>query len=453
MTAVLVKSDFSDSEDIDLTTARNPRGRPGVVGTDGQGNQGDALANTQTDRTVSESGRRQPATEELPLLSVVIPCLNEADTVGPCIDAAIGAMQAAGITGEVLVVDNGSTDGSQEIATARGARVVLESTKGYGSALRRGCEDALGTYILMGDADESYDFSQIQPFIEGLQGGADLVMGTRIRGTILPGAMPWKNRHVGNPLSTGLLNRLFRAGISDVHCGMRAITKDAYRSLDLRTTGMEFASEMVIRAAMTGMEIAEVPITFRPDGRNRPPHLRPWRDGWRHLKTILIFSPTALFLVPGLTLVALGLVLMAVQMVAPLGEPLRFFGFRMDFHWAILGSLLALVGYQIVLVNFFAKVYAVTQGTLSEDPILRRALTVLTLERVLLVALLVTIVGLGLDGFVAWRWLRTDLGPLVSGYTRLFVFGSTLVALGMQTIFSAFFFSILRDDYGRRLAR
>jgi hypothetical protein len=411
------------------------------------------LANTQTDRTVSESGRRQPATEELPLLSVVIPCLNEADTVGPCIDAAIGAMQAAGITGEVLVVDNGSTDGSQEIATARGARVVLESTKGYGSALRRGCEDALGTYILMGDADESYDFSQIQPFIEGLQGGADLVMGTRIRGTILPGAMPWKNRHVGNPLSTGLLNRLFRAGISDVHCGMRAITKDAYRSLDLRTTGMEFASEMVIRAAMTGMEIAEVPITFRPDGRNRPPHLRPWRDGWRHLKTILIFSPTALFLVPGLTLVALGLVLMAVQMVAPLGEPLRFFGFRMDFHWAILGSLLALVGYQIVLVNFFAKVYAVTQGTLSEDPILRRALTVLTLERVLLVALLVTIVGLGLDGFVAWRWLRTDLGPLVSGYTRLFVFGSTLVALGMQTIFSAFFFSILRDDYGRRLAR
>ena len=164
----------------------------------------------------------------------------------------------------------------------------------------------------------------------------------------------------------------------------------------------------------------------------------------------MIFSPTALFLVPGLTLVILGLVLMGVQMVAPLGEPLRFFGFRMDFHWAILGSLLALVGYQIVLVNFFAKVYAITQGTLNEDPILRRALAVLTLERVLVVALIVTIVGLGLDGFVAWRWLRTDLGPLVSGYTRLFVFGSTLVALGTQTIFSAFFFSILRDDYGRR---
>ena len=408
------------------------------------------MGSTQTDRAPERSEHSDPVSAGSPLLSVVIPCLNEAETVGPCIDSAIAAMRAAGVTGEVLVVDNGSTDGSQDVATARGARVVHESTKGYGSALRRGCEEARGTYIVMGDADESYDFSQIEPFIDGLRNGADLVMGTRIRGTILPGAMPWKNRYVGNPLSTGLLNRLFRAGVSDVHCGMRGITKEAYRSLDLRTTGMEFASEMVIRAAMTGMKITEVPITFHPDGRDRPPHLRPWRDGWRHLKTILIFSPTALFLVPGLTLVILGLVLMGVQMVAPLGEPLRFFGFRMDFHWAILGSLLALVGYQIVLVNFFAKVYAITQGTLNEDPILRRALAVLTLERVLVVALIVTIVGLGLDGFVAWRWLRTDLGPLVSGYTRLFVFGSTLVALGTQTIFSAFFFSILRDDYGRR---
>ena len=410
------------------------------------------MGSTQTDRAVEKSEHGDPTSAGSPLLSVVIPCLNEADTVGRCIDSATAAMQSAGVTGEILVVDNGSTDGSQDIATARGARVVLEPVKGYGSALRRGCEEARGSFIVMGDADESYDFSQIEPFIDGLRNGADLVMGTRIRGTILPGAMPWKNRYVGNPLSTGLLNRLFRAGVTDVHCGLRAITKDAYRALDLRTTGMEFASEMVIRAAMTGMKIAEVPITFRPDGRDRPPHLRPWRDGWRHLKTILIFSPTALFLVPGVTLVVLGLALMAVQMVAPLGEPLRFFGFRMDFHWAILGSLLALVGYQIVLVNFFAKVYAITQGTLNEDPILHRALEVLTLERVLLVALIVTVTGLALDGVVAWRWLRTDLGPLVSGYTRLFVFGSTLVALGMQTIFSAFFFSILRDDYGRRPA-
>ena len=392
------------------------------------------------------TGRGQ-RTAALPVLSVVIPCLNEADTVAACVDAAIDAMRSAAIEGEVVVVDNGSTDGSREIAAAHGARVVHEPIRGYGSALRRGCEEARGSYILMGDADESYDFSQIGPFVDGMREGADLVMGTRIRGTIMPGAMPWKNRYIGNPLSTGLLNRLFAADVSDVHCGMRALTKDAYLTLDLRTTGMEFASEMVIRAAMSGMTITEVPITFRPDGRGRPPHLRPWRDGWRHLKTILMFSPTALFLVPGLALFVLGLALMGLQLFAPMEEPLWFLGFRMDFHWAILGSLMALVGYQIVLVNFFAKVYAVSHRWREEDGILRLALRVLTLERVLLLGFLVSLVGAAMAGFVAWRWLRTDLGPLVSGYTRLFVFGSTLIALGVQTMFSAFFFSILRDDY------
>ena len=384
-----------------------------------------------------------------PSLSIVIPCLNEADTLGGCIDAAIEGMKSAGINGEVLVVDNGSVDGSQDIARTRGARVVNEVKKGYGSALRRGCDEARGRYILMGDADASYDFTQIGSFIEGLRAGADLVMGTRIKGAILPGAMPWKNRYIGNPVSTGLLNRLFRADISDVHCGMRAFTKEAYRSLDLRASGMEFASEMVIRAAMSGLTIAEVPITFHPDGRDRPPHLRPWRDGWRHLKTILLFSPTALFLVPGLALLGIGLLLMCAQLVAPLGEPLEFFGFRMDFHWAILGSLLALVGYQIVLVNFMAKVYAVNQRRGHEDKLLRRALQILTLERALLAGFVLTAVGVVVDGMVAWRWLRTDFGPLVTGYTRLFIFGSTLIALGVQTMFNAFFFSILRDDYGR----
>jgi len=391
-------------------------------------------------------GREEPAD---PSLSIVIPCLNEADTLGGCIDAAIEGMKSAGINGEVLVVDNGSIDGSQEIARTRGARVVNEVKKGYGSALRRGCDEARGCYILMGDADASYDFTQIGSFIEGLRAGADLVMGTRIKGAILPGAMPWKNRYIGNPVSTGLLNRLFRADISDVHCGMRAFTKEAYRSLDLRASGMEFASEMVIRAAMSGLTIAEVPITFHPDGRDRPPHLRPWRDGWRHLKTILLFSPTALFLVPGLALLGIGLLLMCAQLVAPLGEPLEFFGFRMDFHWAILGSLLALVGYQIVLVNFMAKVYAVNQRRGHEDKLLRRALQILTLERALLAGFVLTAVGVVVDGIVAWRWLRTDFGPLVTGYSRLFIFGSTLIALGVQTMFNAFFFSILRDDYGR----
>jgi glycosyltransferase involved in cell wall biosynthesis len=407
------------------------------------------LAKTETDRNVQDSGRGSSSNAS-PLLTVVMPCLNEQLTVGRCVDSAIETMRSIGVDGEVIVVDNGSTDGSPELAAARGARVVFETTKGYGSALRRGCDEARGTYILMADADESYDFSQIKPFVDALRDGADLVMGTRILGTIMPGAMPWKNRYIGNPLSTGLLNRLFRAKVSDVHCGMRALTKRAYDSLDLRTTGMEFASEMVIRAAMSGMMIVEVPITFRPDGRGRPPHLRPWRDGWRHLKTIMLFSPTALFLVPGLTLFLVGLVLMSVQLFAPMEQPLRLFGFRMDFHWAILGSLLSLVGYQIVLVNFFAKTYAVAMGTRSEDSLLRWAFSVLTLERVLVLAAIATLVGLAMDGIVAARWLRTDLGPLVTGYTRLFVFGSTLVALGIQTMFNAFFFSILRDEYDHR---
>jgi glycosyltransferase involved in cell wall biosynthesis len=405
---------------------------------------GEHVSGTQTD-----TGRAS-LREDAPVVSVVIPCLNEVETIGRVVDASLVAFDAAGVTGEVVVADNGSTDGSQELATAHGARVVRESVKGYGSALRRGCDAAAGTFIVMGDADESYDFSQIGPFLDELRGGADLVMGTRTRGTIMPGAMPWKNRYIGNPLSTGLLNRLFRAEVSDVHCGMRAFTKDAYRSMDLHTTGMEFASEMVIRAAMAGMTITEVPIRFLPDGRGRKPHLRPWRDGWRHLKTILLFSPSALFLVPGLLLFEIGSLLMAMQLFAPMEQPLRIFGFRMDFHWAMLGSLLAIVGYQIVLVNFFAKLYAMARGIREEDRFFQQAFRLLTLERVLLIGAVAVVIGMAMDGFVALRWLRTDLGVLVSGYTRVFIFGSTLVALGVQTIFSAFFLSILRDDYVHR---
>jgi glycosyltransferase involved in cell wall biosynthesis len=383
-------------------------------------------------------------------VSIVIPCLNEANTIGAVVDTARAALSDTGIPGEVVVADNGSGDNSKAIAAAHGARVVEEHTKGYGSALRRGCDEALGSIIVMGDADESYDFGQLGGFLDEILGGADLVMGTRTRGTILPGAMPWKNRYIGNPVSTGLLNRLFRADVSDVHCGMRAFTKDAYRRMDLRTTGMEFASEMVIRASLSGMEIREVPITFQPDGRGRKPHLRPWRDGWRHLKTILLFSPSALFLIPGVTLIMIGLVMMTAQLVAPVDEPLQWFGFRMDFHWAILGSLLAIVGYQIVLVDLFAKLYAMARGIRETDRYFERAFRWFTLERVLAIGAVVVLVGLAMDGYVAIRWLRSDLGPLVSGATRLFILGSTLIALGVQTIFSACFLSILRDDYAYR---
>jgi len=381
---------------------------------------------------------------------VVIPCLDEKLTIGHVIDAAWAALHACGVSGEVIVADNGSVDGSRDAASAHGARVVHEPVRGYGAALRRGCDEAQGRFIVIGDADESYDFAQIGPFLRELDQGADLVMGTRTRGTILPGAMPWKNRYIGNPLSTGLLRRLYGTSVSDVHCGMRAFTKDAYRAMDLHTTGMEFASEMVIRASLSGMDIREVPIRFLPDARGRKPHLRPWRDGWRHLKTILLFSPSALFLVPGALSLTVGLVLMGLQLLAPMERPLFVLGFRMDFHWAVLGSMLALVGYQVILVDTFAKMYAITRGIREEDPFFRRVLRMLTLERVLVIGAVTVALGCALDGFVAWRWLRTDLGPLVSGYTRVFIFGSTLVALGVQTIFSAFFLSILRDDMPQR---
>ncbi len=233
-------------------------------------------------------------------VSVILPCLDEAETVGTCVGKAVGELRRLGLHGEVIVVDNGSTDGSPEIAERCGARVVHESRRGYGSALMRGAEEARAPFIVMADADDSYDLTDLERFVVGLQGGADLVMGTRLRGTIEPGAMPWLHRWIGNPVLSGILNLLFRPGISDAHCGMRAFTKDAYRRMHLQTTGMEFASEMVIKAALGNMRISEIPITLHPDGRSRRPHLRSFRDGWRHLRFMLLFSPTYLFLVPGL---------------------------------------------------------------------------------------------------------------------------------------------------------
>ena len=382
-------------------------------------------------------------------LSVVMPCLNEANTLGTCISKAFSTMQANGIAGEVVVADNGSTDGSREIATSMGARVVDVARRGYGSALMAGCDAAKGRFILMGDADDSYDFSELERFVERLRAGDELVMGTRLRGRILPKAMPWKNRYIGNPLLTGFLRRLFSVPISDAHCGMRAFSRRAYEVMELRSLGMEFASEMLIRAQKLGLRMSEVPITFHPDGRDRRPHLRPWRDGWRHVKLMLLYSPSALFLVPGGVLLATGFLLMATQLLAPPGGPLRIFGFGIDFHWAILGSLLALVGYQIVTVHFFARVYSVTHRIRHEDRFLSRAFGMLTLGRVLTLAVVVILVGVIMDGFVVLNWLQADFGRLQARDTRVFVFGSTLLALGLQTFFNAFFFSILGDNYRR----
>jgi glycosyltransferase involved in cell wall biosynthesis len=385
--------------------------------------------------------------DELLELSIVMPCLNEERTVGACIERALAAMRKASIQGEVIVADNGSTDDSVEIAAESGARVVHVSRRGYGAAVQGGCEAAKGRFILMGDPDASYDFADLDRFVVELRAGYDLVMGSRFRGHIAPGAMPWKNRYIGNPALTRILNHLYGVSMSDAHCGLRAFSRLAYERMALSTSGMEFASEMLIKASKANLKVTEIPISFFRDGRDRPPHLRPWHDGWRHMKLLLVYSPTALFLVPGLILLGAGFALMLLQLFAPVDQPLRLLGIRMDFHWAILGSLLALVGYQILTTHFFARIYSVTHRLHEEDRVLTVGFRLLTLERVLLLSVAAILGGTVLDGVVVWRWLVSDLGPLVSGYTRMFVFGSTLLALGIETFFNAFFFSILGDNY------
>jgi len=380
-------------------------------------------------------------------LSVVMPCLNEAKTVGVCVEKALGAMREHGVCGEVVVSDNGSTDQSVEIAESHGARVVHCEKRGYGNALMAGIEAAHGRYVIMGDADDSYDFSKLGPFVEGLREGYDLVMGSRFRGGIMPGAMPWKNRYLGNPMLTRILNLFFRAGVSDVYCGLRGFTKDLYDRLHMRCPGMEFALEMVVKASKLKVRVTEVPIVLHPDGRGRPPHLRPLQDGWRSLKFLLMFSPTYLFLVPGLVFLVAGLVLMGSQLLAAPGEFLWVFGRHMSFHWSILGSLLTLLAYQVINVHFFARIYSVTHRFQEPDRFLTWSFRALTLERVLLVGVLVALLGAALDGRVLVSWIGTGYGPLVPGHTRLAVLGSTLIGLGVQTVSNAFFYSILGDGY------
>jgi glycosyltransferase involved in cell wall biosynthesis len=382
-------------------------------------------------------------------VSIVIPCLNEENTIGDVVEKAWQALRGMKVSGEVVVADNGSTDRSVEIARSRGARIVGVAVKGYGSALRGGIGAARGRYIVIGDADDSYDFLEAPRLVASLREGYDLVIGSRFRGTILPGAMRWSSR-IGNPLVTAILNLLFRSRLSDSQSGMRAFTQAAWNRMRLQSTGMEFASEMLIQARKAGLRIAEVPITFHPDRRGRPPHLHPIRDGWRHLKLMLTYSPTVLFLVPGGLMVLMGLLLMGVQLLAPMDQPLWLGRIRMDFHWAILGSLLTLSGYSLIQAHFLAKIYSVTHRFQEQDRILEVGFRILTAERVLLMSLLAILLGLGMDGWVLYDWMTRGYGALVSGHTRLVIFGSTLIALGIQAFFHAFLFSTLGDAYKRR---
>jgi hypothetical protein len=369
-----------------------------------------------------------------------MPCLNEAETIERCIVKALSSFQKHGISGEVVIGDNGSTDGSQEIAQRLGARVVPVRARGYGSALRGGIEAARGKYVIMGDSDDSYDFSSIEPFIVRLREGNDLVMGNRFKGGIMPGAMPWKHRWIGNPVLTSIGRIFFGSPAGDFHCGLRGFSKEAYQRMDLRTTGMEFASEMVIKSTLLGLRIAETPIILHKDGRSRPPHLRSWRDGWRHLRFMLLFSPFWLFLVPGALMLLVGLLGGAWL----LGGPRKVGSVELDVHTLLIMSLLCAVGYQTLIIGTFTKIFAITQGFHPPNPGLERIKRWVNLERGLILGLLLVAGGLTwiLTSILAWR--KTGYGTLDPRVTmRQLIPGVTVLSLGVETIFASFFLSVL----------
>jgi glycosyltransferase involved in cell wall biosynthesis len=378
--------------------------------------------------------------DQAPELSIVIPCLNEAETLGICILKAQNWLRKHGVRGEVVVGDNGSSDGSQEIAWCCGARVVHVPVRGYGAALYHASHAARGRYVIMGDADDSYDFSDLMPFLEKLRQGYDLVMGNRFKGGIRPGAMPWKNRYLGNPILTGIGRVFFRSPSGDFHCGMRGFSATAFQRLDLRTTGMEYASEMVIKATLMGMRVTEVPTTLSPDGRSRAPHLRPWRDGWRHLRFMLLYSPRWLFLYPGLVLMLVGL-LVGVWLWP---GPKSVGGVVFDVHTLLYAAAAVLIGFQSVLFAFLSKTFAIAEGLLPEDPKLSRLFKFVSLEVGLVVGTLLVMGGLAGSLAMVWFWSARSFGELDKTVTLRVVVPLVLaMALGCQIVLSSFFFSLL----------
>ena len=370
-------------------------------------------------------------------VSVVMPCLNEAATVAPCVSKALAAMARAGLRGEVVVADNGSSDGSAALAEAAGARVVLAPVRGYGAAYLAGLEAARGYFIVMGDADATYDFDDIPAFVAKLKDGNDLVIGSRFAGEILPGAMPWLHRYIGNPVLTGILGLFFGQRVSDAHCGMRAMTRDANERMDLRTNGMEYASEMIAMAIRRGLRVAELPIIYHP--REGESKLRSFRDGWRHLRFMLLLSPTPLFLAPGLVMLAVGLAGLGV--LAP--GPLRVFGMTFDFHFMFVASALAILGVQLIVLGLAAKAVA-----RAELHVIDRWLAFLdrwfTLERGIVIGAAVLVAGLGVNVWILADWLHAGRGSLFA--VRPALVGLTLFVVGTQLVFGSFFISVVQGD-------
>lgn len=383
-------------------------------------------------------------TETEPEVSIVMPCLNEADTLATCIEKAQRALREYGAAGEIIIADNGSTDGSQDIALNLGARVVHVEAKGYGNALQGGIAAAQGRYVIMGDADDSYDFLEVPKFIEKLRAGYDLVQGCRLPsggGRILPGAMPQLHRWWGNPMFSSMVRNMFWSPIHDVYCGLRGFTKELYDRLDLRSSGMEFATEMIIKSSIQNVRIAEVPITLHPDGRKaHAPHLKTFRDGWRTLRFFLMYSPRWLFLYPGVFLVLLGLVGYAVAMPG-----LTIYGVNFDAHTLLFSSLSIILGYQSIVFAVFAKTFAISEGLLPQNERMNFFYRLVNLERGLIFGAGALLVGVALLLAAINQWRTHEFGHLDYSQTmRLVVPGVTLTALGFQTILSSFFISIMQ---------
>ena len=373
-------------------------------------------------------------------LSIVMPCLNEAATVGSCVAKARAFLVRHAVAGEVIVADNGSSDGSQAIARAHGARVVAIAERGYGSALMGGIAAARGTYVIMGDSDDSYDFAALDAFLARLRAGCDLVMGNRFSGGIAPGAMPALHRYLGNPVLSALGRLFFGSPCRDFHCGLRGFRREAVIGLDLQAPGMEFASEMVVKATIRGLAIAEVPTTLSPDGRGRPSHLHSWRDGWRHLRFLLLFSPRWLFFYPGCLLFLLGLAGMAWLLPAP-----RHIGaVGLNVHTLFYASLAVIVGFQSMLFWVFVRIYGAREGIVPSDPWFRSLASLFTLEAGLICGGILLLGGIGLGCYAVSSWGANDFGPFaVSRAMRLVIPSGTLILLGFQTASSAFFVSVL----------
>lgn len=372
-------------------------------------------------------------------VSVVMPCLNEERTIGTCIRKAQRVLNEMGVEYEILIVDNGSIDQSATIAESLGAHVVHQPVRGYGNAYIKGISESKGKYIVMGDSDDSYDFLDIRRFIEPLRKGYEFVIGDRLGGKILPGAMPWLHRYIGNPVLSRFLNVLYKTKVSDCHCGMRSFTRSAFRKMELQSPGMEFASEMVIKASKAKLLIHQIPITLHPDGRDRSPHLRSFHDGWRHLRFMLTYSPTFMFLLPGLFFALLGVFLFVTS-----GLEINLFGHQASTHFSVLASMLTVMGFQIITIGIFGKLYLCVRNWEPEDRIVQWFLNKFRLEKYLLIGFAMMITAILIDLYILIEWIRNDFGELHR--VKLAIAAAALFTISVQWMFSSFFIYVLKSE-------